>query len=93
MLDSDAKRSQATKYEGVTAMSDEDLMTVAEVATRVRITEYTVRHWLQTGRLKGYRPGGNRAGWRIRKSDFDQFLEASVNNQAQQLKRDEEDDG
>ncbi len=76
--------------EGIAAMADEDLMTVPEVATRVRVTEYTVRHWLQTGRLKGYRLGGNRAGWRIREADFNQFLEASGNRQAQATERDEE---
>ena len=55
-------------------MSDERLLTVAEVAARVRVSEATVREWLRRGRLKGSRPGGTKAGWRIPESGVRRLL-------------------
>ena len=55
-------------------MSDERLLTVAEVAARVRVSEATVREWLRRGRLKGSRPGGTKAGWRIPESEVRRLL-------------------
>lgn len=40
-------------------------MKVEEVAERLRVNPETVRNWLRTGRIKGTRIGGKRAGWRI----------------------------
>lgn len=51
------------------------LLTVPEVAERVRVSEATVRDWLRHGRLPGIRPGGTKAGWRIAESDLDRFLQ------------------
>ena len=59
------------------AMTQDRYLTVAEVAERLRVTEFTVRNWLRAGRLDGYRPGGTKAGWRIRESDLDRFIEQS----------------
>jgi excisionase family DNA binding protein len=50
------------------------LLTVPEVAERVRATSDTVRHWLRQGKLKGRRLGGDRLGWRISESDLDRFI-------------------
>lgn len=55
-------------------MSESKLLTVPEVAARVRVSEYTVREWLRTGRLKGIKPGGARAGWRIFEDELTRFL-------------------
>jgi excisionase family DNA binding protein len=61
------------------AMTQErEFLTVKEIADRMRVTEFTVRNWLRSGRLKGYRPGGTKAGWRVRESDLDRFIEAST---------------
>lgn len=62
----------------VAIMASERLLTVREVADRLHISEYTVREWLRLKKLKGYRPGGTKAGWRVREADLDQFLEASA---------------
>ena len=47
---------------------------VAEVARRLDVTEWTVRNWLRSGHIKGARPGGTRAGWRIPESEVDRLL-------------------
>jgi excisionase family DNA binding protein len=66
----------------MTLMVDEVWLTTREIAQRLKLTEYTVREWLRTGRLKGYRPGGDRAGWRVRESDLQQFLETTAGPEA-----------
>jgi len=60
-------------------MVEDELLNVVEVAARLRVTDWTVREYLRSGRLKGYRPGGRKAGWRVRASDLEQFIEASAN--------------
>jgi excisionase family DNA binding protein len=54
------------------------LLTVPEVAERVRVSEATVREWLRSGRLKGTRPGGTRLGWRIPEAEVERFLSAGA---------------
>ena len=56
-------------------MGDE-LMTVAEVATMLRLNDQTVRKWLREGRLPGIYLGSRTAGWRIRRADVVAFLDA-----------------
>jgi excisionase family DNA binding protein len=55
-------------------MAAERLLTVAEVAERVRANPQTVRLWLRTGRLKGVRPGGTKLGWRIPQGEVERLL-------------------
>lgn len=52
-----------------------DLLTVAEVAQRLKVDEETVRRWLRDKKLKGIALGNRRSGWRIRETDLLQFLE------------------
>jgi excisionase family DNA binding protein len=52
------------------------LLTVPEVAQRLRASEWTVREWLRLGRLKGSRPGGTRLGWRIPEPELERFIAA-----------------
>ena len=59
------------------AMTGERFLTVSEVAAQLRVSEFTVRNWLRSGRLRGYRPGGTKAGWRIRQEDLQRFIEQS----------------
>jgi excisionase family DNA binding protein len=59
------------------AMVEEKVFTVAEVAARLRTSEATVRTWLRSGKLGGYRPGGDKIGWRISESDLDRFIRES----------------
>ncbi len=50
-------------------MSEDQALTVAEVATRLRANPETIRRWLNAGTLSGYRPGGTKLGWRIPESE------------------------
>lgn len=58
-------------------MDSERLLSVAEVARRLDVSEETVRRWLREGRLPGYRLGGGRSGWRISESDLAEFLRST----------------
>ena len=55
------------------------LLTVKEVAERLRIPEDTLRIWLRQGRIRGFRPGGKKTGWRITESDLTEFIERRTN--------------
>ena len=57
-------------------MSDDDLLTVQEVAAMLRLNEQTVRKWLRDGRLPGIYLGTRTAGWRVKRADVAHFLEA-----------------
>ncbi|HZQ37077.1 MAG TPA: helix-turn-helix domain-containing protein [Dehalococcoidia bacterium] len=59
-------------------MADESELTVAEVAARLRLNPETVRRWLKAGRLRGYRLGGTKAGWRVRVSDLEAFKQRAA---------------
>ena len=61
--------------EGVGMASAERLLTVDEVAERLRVAPETVRRWLRAGRLKGTRLGGTKAGYRVAEADVRAFLE------------------
>ena len=50
-------------------MDDEQMLTVAEAAARLRINPETVRVWLRSGKLKGHMPGGDKIGYRIPESE------------------------
>ena len=52
----------------------ERVLTVPEVAERLRINEETVRRWLRTKKLQGTRLGGTRAGYRIPESEVNRLL-------------------
>jgi len=57
-------------------MVTEQLLRVPDVAKRLDVHEETVLRWLRSGRLKGFRPGGNKAGWRVDEFDLNAFVEA-----------------
>ena len=57
-----------------TREADWPLLTVDDVARRVRVSRETVRRWLRAGRLAGLRLGGTKLGYRIRQADLDRFL-------------------
>ncbi len=56
-------------------MADDPLLTVPEVAARLRLKPETVRRWLRSGRLAGISLGSDHAGWRVRESSLAAFLE------------------
>lgn len=64
-------------------MAEEDQFnTLDEIAERLRVSDRTVRRWIESGSLHAYKPGGE---WRVRTSDLDTFLEARSSPKAQAL--------
>jgi excisionase family DNA binding protein len=55
-------------------MDGDKLLTVEEVAERLRVNPYTVRRWLRDGTLSGKLMGGRRGGYRIAESELARFL-------------------
>uniref|UniRef100_A0A831X6V0 DNA-binding protein n=1 Tax=Thermorudis peleae TaxID=1382356 RepID=A0A831X6V0_9BACT len=51
----------------------EPMLTVREVAERLRVNAETVRRWLRSGQLKGVWLS-DRAGWRIPAGELERFL-------------------
>lgn len=62
-------------------MATEHWLTVGEVAKRVGVNEDTVRRWLRAGQLEG-KPLGGRAGWRIKETDLQRFMERRNDKEA-----------
>ena len=56
-------------------MIEERWLTVADIAERLQVDEQTVRRWIRDGRLVARQLGG-KAGYRIRPTDFEAYLEA-----------------
>ncbi len=51
----------------------EPMLTVREVAERLRVNAETVRRWLRAGQLRGVWLS-DRAGWRIPAGELERFL-------------------
>jgi excisionase family DNA binding protein len=51
---------------------EEMFLTIEEIAERLRVSDRTVRRWIESGGLHAYKPGGE---WRIPASDLATFLE------------------
>jgi excisionase family DNA binding protein len=58
-------------------MDDQRLLTVREVAERIRSAPETVRRWLRQGKLRGFRPGGTKLGYRVPESELQRFIQQS----------------
>jgi excisionase family DNA binding protein len=64
-------------------MSDTQLLTVSEVAEELRVTDVTVRRWIQRKELAAINLGGQkRAEYRIRRTAVDAFIAAREANVA-----------
>ena len=61
----------------IATMADERLLTVPEVAERLRLSIFTVRELLKEGRLRGFRLGGTKSGWRVTDADLQAFIDAA----------------
>jgi excisionase family DNA binding protein len=55
-------------------MGSDKMLTVVQVAEWLQVHPDTVKRWLRDGNLKGFRLGGNRAGWRVRESELERFV-------------------
>ncbi len=70
-------RRSATIHHGETAMAEEEeLLTVREVARRLRVDDTTVRRWIKSGALEAVTlpHRGKRQAYRIKKSTLDKLL-------------------
>ncbi len=56
-------------------MEEPVLLTVPELAARLKVRQETVREWLRSGQLSGYNLGGQ-AGWRIPVTEVERLLNA-----------------
>lgn len=56
------------------AAAERRLLTVREVAERIRSTPESVRRWIRQGRLRAARPGHTKLGFRIAEDDLERFL-------------------
>lgn len=63
-------------------MAADELLTVPEVAARLKLKPETVRRWLRAGKLKGI-VFSDRGGWRVAQSEVQRFL-AQASRQRQQ---------
>ena len=55
-------------------MSKKKYLFLTEVAREARVSVSTVRHWIDTGKLRSSRPGRRRL---VLRSDLDDFLSCS----------------
>jgi excisionase family DNA binding protein len=56
----------------VAGAADDQLLSVADVARLLSVTEPTVRVWIKEGKLRAQRAGAR--FWRIRQSELDRML-------------------
>src|SRR5690348_953854 len=59
---------------GGDVLDAELVLTVMEVADRLRVTPEAVRRWIRHGELTAIRLGGPRTGYRIRLNDLNRFV-------------------
>ncbi len=70
------KQGPSAPTDGVEVPSLDELLTNAQVAERLHVSEETVRSWLRAGELRGSL--GGRAGWRVRASAVERPLSAKA---------------
>jgi excisionase family DNA binding protein len=70
-------------------MQDDKMLTIEEVAERMRVNEKTVRNWIASGELPAF-PIGKR-GYRISETDLRKFVEARKQRLQKQASDDQED--
>ncbi len=63
-------------------MTEPQLLTPAQIAEALQLTESTITRWLRNGRLRGFKVGKD---WRVSKADLDAFLEEQANIPAKLL--------
>ena len=62
-----------SELQAVTVERADQLLTVGDICGMIGAHEATVRGWIKSGDLKGHL-FGSRIGYRIRRSDYDDFL-------------------
>lgn len=67
-------------------MTSDDLLTVSDVAARLKVTDETVREWLRTNQMSGYNFGG-RTGWRVPASEIERLLSSKTGKRPPSFQR------
>ena len=71
----------AKQEQGVSkTINTEELLTVSEVARRLRVDDTTVRRWIKSGALEAITlpHAGKRRGYRVRKHTLDSLLTGGI---------------
>lgn len=66
----------------MTDQNEEQWLTVADVAERLRVSQETVRRWIRDGRLPVLDLGGPKVGYRIKESALATFVAERYGNVA-----------
>jgi excisionase family DNA binding protein len=77
-------RNYVNYEERPATVSEARLLTVREVADRIRSSPESVRRWIRAGKLRAIRPGGTRLGFRVSEEDLNRFLAARVQGESGQ---------
>lgn len=64
----------------MTKAQNRTILTLKQVVAELQLTEDTIYHYLQTGKLKGYKIAG--WVWRVKREDLDKFIEEHNNVRA-----------
>lgn len=51
-----------------------EILTIAEIAEQLRVSNRTVRNWIDSGKLKAFKFG---LQYRVNKSDYEEFIKNS----------------
>jgi putative molybdopterin biosynthesis protein len=51
---------------------EDEFLTIEEIATRLKVKDFTVRDWIRKQELPAYKVGRE---YRVKSTDFEQFLE------------------
>lgn len=60
----------------------DEWLTVAEITDELKVHEETVRRWIRTGQLPATLLRNIRTGYRVRRSDLEQFMGGEGNEAA-----------
>ena len=59
-----------------------EVLTIAEIAESLRVSNRTVRNWIDSGKLKAFKFG---LQYRVNKEDFEEFIKNSeVKNESEE---------
>lgn len=75
-----SRRSAVLNNAGETSMAEEELLTVHEVARRLRVDDTTVRRWIKSGALEAVTlpHRGKRQAYRIKTSTLNKLLKTEL---------------
>jgi len=61
-------------------MSDDEILTIKELASYLKIAEKTAYRYISDGMIPGFKLGGS---WRFRKSEIDQWINEKLRSKGE----------